>query len=181
MKKKAKPPLNAKQARFVAEYRIDLNKTQAAIRAGYSKRTAGSIGEELLRKPEIAAAVAQQTQAQMEKAELTASRTLEEMRRLAFSNVRELFDENGDLRPIQTLTREQAACIASIEVVMKNATAGDGKVDRILKVRVWDKPKVLEMVGKHFALLVDRVRIEGEDELIKTLHEGRARAAKAKK
>lgn len=181
MRKKPKPPLNAKQARFVAEYRICLSATEAAKRAGYSPNTAHSCGPRLLEHAGVKAALADVTARQMEKSELTATRTLEEMRRLAFSNVQDLFDEHGDMRPIQELTREQAACIASIEVVMKNATAGDGKVDRILKVKTWDKPKVIEMLGKHFALLVDRVRVEGDDVLIKALHEGRARAAKAKK
>jgi hypothetical protein len=51
--------LNARQQRFVAEYAIDMNATQAAIRAGYSEKTAYAIGFENLRKPEIAAAVAQ--------------------------------------------------------------------------------------------------------------------------
>ena len=181
MARKTRGTLNAKQARFVAEYRICLSATEAAKRAGYSANTAHSCGPRLLEHAGVKAALADVTARQLDKAELTASRTLEEMRRLAFSNVQDLFDENGDMRPIQELTREQAACIASIEVVMKNATAGDGKVDRILKVKTWDKPKVIEMLGKHFALLVDRVRVEGDDELIKALHAGRERAAKAKK
>jgi len=50
--------LTAKQERFVQEYLIDLNATQAAIRAGYSEKTAGSVGNENLKKPEIAKAIA---------------------------------------------------------------------------------------------------------------------------
>lgn len=60
--------LTDKQRTFVAEYLVDLNATQAAIRAGYSVKTAGSIGEENLRKPEIQAAIAE---AQAERAEKT--------------------------------------------------------------------------------------------------------------
>lgn len=173
--------MNARQARFIAEYCKDLNATQAAIRAGYSAKTAGSQGEALLKKPEIAAAVAEKTQQQLERADLSAARTLEEMRRVAFSNIQDLFDEDGNLKPLHTLTREQAACIASLEVVMKNATAGDGKIDRVLKLKIWDKPRVLEMLGKHFALLTERVKLEGDDALIEALLEGRQRAAQKKK
>lgn len=169
--------MNAKHARFIAEYRKDLNATKAYIRAGYSKKGAAQSAEKLLRNPEIQAELAKVTHSQLERADLSASRTLEEMRRLAFSNVQDLFDEQGNLRPIQQLTREQAACIASIEVIMKNATAGDGKVDRVLKLKTWDKPRVLEMLGKHFALLTERVQIEASDGLIQALLEGRKRAA----
>lgn len=169
--------MTPKQQRFIAEYRKDLNGTQAAIRAGYSKRTAASIAEELLRKPEIAQAVAEKTQAQLESADLSAERTLEEMRRLAFSNVQDLFDDKGDLIPIHLLTREQAASISSLEVIMKNATAGDGKIDRVLKIKVWDKPKVMEMLGKHFALLTERVHLTAEEALITALQSGRKRAS----
>lgn len=173
--------MTPKQHLFVLEYRKDLNATQAAIRAGYSKKTAGQIGDRLLKNVQIRNMVAGATARQAERAELSAVRVLEEMRRLGFSNVKNLFDENGDLRPIHTLSDEDAACIAGIEVVMKNATAGDGKVDRVLKVKVWDKPKVMEMLGKHFALLVEHVKIEASDEALQALYAGRERAAKAKR
>lgn len=153
--------MTPKQELFVAEYRKDLNATAAARRAGYSKKTAHSQGERLLRNVEVAKAIKKITSKQLERAELTAERVLEEMRRLGFSNVQDLFDANGDLIPIHKLTREQAACISSIEVIMKNATAGDGKIDRVLKVKVWDKRATLEMLAKHFALLTEQVEHSG--------------------
>jgi phage terminase small subunit len=173
--------LNEQQQRFVVEYVKDLHITKAAIRAGYSKKTAHAIGSRLLKHVEISAAIAVAQSKVLDRAELSAQRTLEEMRRLAFSNVQDLFDANGDLIPIHKLTREQAACISSLEIIMKNATAGDGKIDRVLKLKVWDKPKVMEMLGKHFALLTDRMIVEGGDELIQALYAGRERAAKRKR
>lgn len=98
---------------------------------------------------------------QLAKADLTAVRVLEEMRRLAFSDVRQLFDEQGNLRPIHTLTPEQSACIAGLEVIIKNAKAGDGVTDTVHKVKVWDKPKVLDMLGKHFGILTEQVQHTG--------------------
>ena len=62
---------NAKQQRFVAEYLVDLNATQAAIRSGYSAKTAAEIGYELLRKPQIAAAVEKGLQKARKRCEVT--------------------------------------------------------------------------------------------------------------
>lgn len=160
--------MTPKQERFVAEYLVDLNATQAAIRAGYSPKTAESIGRQLLRITTVAAAVAAGKARQLESADLTAARVLEEIRRLSFADLRSLFDEQGNLRPIHTLNAEQAACIASLEVVKKNLTAGDGKMDTVIKLKVWDKTKALEMLAKHFALLVERQEHSGE---IKITHE----------
>ena len=173
--------MNAKHAQFVAEYLIDLNATQAAIRAGYSAKTAASQGERLLRNAEIATAVSDGQRKRLDSAELSATRVLEEMRRLAFSDVRDLFDEQGKLRPIHTLTREQSAAIAGLEVIIKNAEAGDGHMDTVHKIKVWDKPRTLEMLGKHFKLLTDQISITTDDANIQRLLDGRQRAAKARK
>lgn len=153
--------LNERQQRFIVEYRKDLNATKAAIRAGYSRKTAHSQGPRLLENVEIRAALSGAQAKALERAELSAERVLEELRRLGFSNVQDLFDANGDLKPLHTLTRDQAACISSIEVVMKNATAGDGKIDRVLKIKVWDKRATLELLAKHFALLTEKVEHSG--------------------
>jgi len=149
---KGKPDegLTARQARFVAEYLVDLNGTQAAIRAGYSPETAESQASRLLTNAKVSAAVSAGKAAQLSAAQLTAARVLEELRRLAFSDVRGLFDEAGNLRPLHELTAEQAAAIA-----------GDGQVDTIHKVKVWDKTKALESLAKHFGLLTERVEHGG--------------------
>lgn len=153
--------MNDKQRRFVAEYLIDLNATQAAIRAGYSLKTAGSQGFDLLKKPEIASAVAAGKGKQLNSSELSAARVLEEMRRLSFSDARKLFDANGNLKPLHTLTDDEAAAIASVEIVKKNLAAGDGQTDTVHKLKVWDKTRSLEMLAKHFGLLVDRLDVTG--------------------
>ena len=96
-----------------------------------------------------------------EEAKLTAQRVLDELALHAFSNVQDLFDEQGNLKPLHTLTRAQAASIASFEVVKKNMTAGDGQTDTVAKVKVIEKTKVLEMLAKHFALLTEKVEHSG--------------------
>lgn len=154
--------LTDKQQRFVAEYLKDLNATQAAIRTGYSPKTAQEQGSRLLSNAMIAQAVSDGAAKRLDRAELTAVRVLEEMRRIAFSDIQGLFDAAGNLKPIHELTPDQAAAIASIEVVKKNVAAGDGQVDTIHKIKVWDKPKVLDMLGKHFGLLIEKVEHSGE-------------------
>lgn len=148
--------------RFVSEYLIDLNGKQAAIRAGYAAKTAEVQASRLLTLPKVAAAVAEGQAKRLDSADLSAVRVLEEIRRLAFADVRLLFDERGNLRPIHTLNAEQSACIASLEVIKKNAEAGDGKIDTIHKLRVWDKTKSLEMLAKHFALLTEQIQHTGD-------------------
>lgn len=154
--------LTPKQQRFVSEYLRDLNATQAAIRAGYSAKTAGAQGSRLLTNVEIAAAVESGRAKQLERADLSAARVLEELRRLAFSDVRRLFDEHGNMKPLTELSAEDSSAIASIEVVKRNLTAGDGEVDTIHKLRVWDKPKSLDTLAKHFGLLKEHVQHTGE-------------------
>lgn len=153
--------MTPKQERFVAEYLIDLNATQAAIRAGYSSKTAASIGEELLRKPEIGQAVEAGRAKLMAKTNITAERVLQEMGRLAFSDVRNLFNADGSLKPLHTLTPEDSACIAGLEVIIKNAEAGDGHMDKVHKIKVWDKSKNLENLAKHLGLFVAKVEHSG--------------------
>lgn len=154
-------PLTPKQARFVAEYLIDLNATQAAIRAGYSAKTAGAIGAENLTKPEIAEAVAAGKAKQLAAADLTAARVLEEFRRLAFVDLRGFFDADGNLKPVAELTPEQGSALAGLEVIKKNAEAGDGVIDTVHKFKVWDKTRTLESLAKHFGLLTEKVEHSG--------------------
>lgn len=155
-------PLNDRQTRFVAEYLIDLNASQAAIRAGYSPINANVTGPRLLSDVRIAAAVAAGKTRQLQTADISAVRVLEELRRLATVDLRSFFDEDGNFKRIQDLTPEQGAALAGFEVVKKNAEAGDGKVDVIHKFKVWDKPRSLEMLAKHFGLLVERMEISGK-------------------
>lgn len=153
--------LTPKQRRFVAEYLIDLNATQAAIRAGYSKKTAKSIGAENLTKPDIQAAVAAKTETQLAKIDLTAEKVKERIGILAFQDVREFFDADGNLKPITQLGDAAAYRVASFEVIKKNAEAGDGIIDTVHKLKTVDAIKNLEMLAKHFGLLLERVDHSG--------------------
>jgi hypothetical protein len=118
-------------------------------------RPKGTLAAKTLAKREAEAKV-------LQKHALTAQRVLEEIALHSFSNVQDLFDEAGNLKPIHTLTRAQAAAISSFEVIKKNAEAGDGVTDVVHKVRVVDKLKTLELLAKHFALLTEKLDVKGE-------------------
>lgn len=154
--------LTPKQARFVAEYLKDLNATQAATRAGYSAKTANQQGSRLLANVGVAKAIAAGKAKQLESADISATRILEEMKRIALVDVRTFFDEHGNAKSIKDLGPEQGAALGGFEVLIKNAKAGDGVTDTIHKFKLWDKPRVLELFCKHFGLLEEKVQHSGD-------------------
>jgi phage terminase small subunit len=140
---------------FAAEYVKDMNGTQAAIRAGYSKKTANEQAARLLAKASVGAEVARLSRAQLEECNVTALDVKRRLALLGFQDIRTLFDQAGNLRPLHELTADEAAVIAGMEIIIKNAQAGDGVTDRVHKVRLVDQVKPLEMLAKHFGLLED--------------------------
>src|SRR5580704_12855584 len=100
--------MTPKQTRFVSEYLIDLNATKAAIRAGYSKKTAKSIGQENLTKPDIFKRISACQEILLAKNAITADNVLQELARLAFFDVRDLFAPDGSLIPVHKLSRDAA-------------------------------------------------------------------------
>lgn len=157
--------LTPKQERFVAEYLIDLNGKQAAIRAGYKPSRAEGTASELLALGKVSEAVAAGRTAQLAKLGVSAERVKQRLALIGFQDIRQLFDEQGNLRPIHTLSDEAAAFVAGLEIIKKNAAAGDGIIDTVHKVKVVDPIKALEMLAKHFGLLTDKVDVSGAIEL----------------
>lgn len=169
--------MTPKQERFVAEYLIDLNATQAAIRAGYSAKTAYSAGQRLLKHVDVSSAVDRAQAKRVSRTALAADAVLEAIRRPLAADVRKMFDERGNCRPIHELSAEEASLIAGYEVIVKNAKAGDGHVDEVLKVRLVDRSRYVEMAAKHFALLVDRQELTVNVNVVGRLAAGRKRLA----
>jgi phage terminase small subunit len=110
--------LTPKRRRFVEEYRVDWNATQAAIRAGYSRKTAGSQAHDLLKKPEIQEALAEVMQEDSLRTQITVDQIIGEAAKIAFLN---MFDyirigENGEpFVDLSALTRAQAAGLLSFK------------------------------------------------------------------
>lgn len=117
----------------MAEYLKDLNATQAAIRAGYSAKTAESSGPRLLGNVGVSAAIQAKQSQQLEKAGVTAEMVKARLSALAFQDIRQLFDAQGNLVPIHQLSDAAAVMVAGLEVIKKNAAAGDGIIDTVHK------------------------------------------------
>lgn len=111
--------------------------------------------------------------------ELTAAATLEQIRRGSQFDIRKLFDKDGNLQPIQKLTAEQAMCIAGFEVLKRNVAAGDGHTDTVLKVKLIDRSRYVEMAAKHHGLLVDKVEVTGEVSFAEKIARARERLKKS--
>lgn len=159
--------LTAKQARFVAEYLVDLNATQAAIRAGYSEKTARSIGYENLTKPHIAAAIAEGKAGQLEQADVTAERVLKELACIGFADVRHLFEwdeERAAFVPSKSLTRERAAAVQSVKAETTHFDREDGTRETKIKLelKTHDKLGALREIGKHLGI-AERHEHTGKD------------------
>jgi phage terminase small subunit len=167
VKKVAEGKLNERQALFALEYIVDLNATQAAIRAGYSEDTAGSQGHDLLKKPEIQAAIQKAMDVRAERVGITADRVMVELGRMGFADVRQIFTASGQLRDIATLPDEVAAAVQQVEVVTKLSTdvdeEGNREVEYVHKIKLADKKGSLELLGKHLKLFGDRIEVTGKD------------------
>jgi phage terminase small subunit len=150
--------LRPKHPRFVQEYLVDLNATQAAIRAGYGAKMANRVGSRLLTNVDIAAAVREGQRAQWAKADLSASRVLEELRRVGFVNLRDLFQADGQLKPVTAWSDEQLAVLASVDLV--TVDQGHASPGRVHKLRFWNKVAALDTLAKHFGLLKEKIELD---------------------
>lgn len=172
----AKNKLTPKQALFIQEYLIDLNATQAAIRAGYAKKTAGVIGFENLTKPEIVQALAEAQQKRAEKIGITQQMVLDEYAKLAFLDPRKFYDKDGGLIPVPELPAEVAATLCGLEV--NEIWSGSGEERQNIgvtkKIKFIDKKGALDSVAKHLGMFVDLVRFpDGIDLNVNDMSEAR--------
>ena len=146
--------LTPKQQKFCDEFLIDLNGGKAAERAGYSKKTAYSIASENLKKPEIVAYLNQKRSEISTKTGITPERVLQEYARLAFFDIRNIYDENGNLISIKSLSDDTAAAIAGVEV-SQEITKTEKKtktVNNTVKVKIANKILALDSIAKHLGM-----------------------------
>lgn len=149
--------LNDKQRKFAEEYLVDLNATQAAIRAGYSAKTAGSQGERLLKNVEIQSYLQKRMKDRGKRLEITQDRVLLEVARVAFRDVREFYDEEGNLLPPKMLSDDAAACLDGLDVYEERD--GEGAIiGYTKKIRFADKMQALNLLMRHMGL--DKVSVE---------------------
>lgn len=148
--------LTAKQARFVEEYLAssDLNATEAYKRAGY--KATGNAAEveahRLLRNPKVAEKIEAAREERAKRTQVGADDVIRQLVRMGFADVRKLFTPQGQLKPLHELDDDTAAAIASIEVATKEIPMpGDEppEIEYVHKVKMVDKIKPLELIGKH--------------------------------
>lgn len=152
--------MTPREQAFVREYLVDLDQSKAAVRAGYSERSRREIGRKLMKKPQIQRAVAEAMAARAQRTNVTADRVLEELGRLCFADVRELFNDDGTLKSPGELSPEVAAAVASLDV---SETGGaDAPVVVTKKARLHDKVAALTLAARHLGMLNDKLKIEGE-------------------
>jgi phage terminase small subunit len=169
--------LTPKQRAFVREYLIDLNATQAAIRAGYSEKTAYSIGQENLKKPDIAAAIEAAMKNRADRLDITADRVLKELAKIGFSDIRKAIKwrghlvseednpEGGDIAVIKTVVTNHVELIdsdkldddtaAAVSEISQNQSGG-------IKLKLHDKRAALVDIGKHLGMFKDRLELSGD-------------------
>lgn len=146
--------LTPKQTRFIAEYLVDLNGTQAAIRAGYSPKSAEDQAKQNLRHPAVAAAIAKRMEKRANKLELTADNVLREIARVALSDTRKLYREDGTLKRPDEWDDDSAAAVAGVEITEEFEGRGESRemIGYTKKLKLWDKNAALDKAAKHLGL-----------------------------
>jgi len=165
--------LTPKQERFVAEYLIDLNATQAAIRAGYSAKTAPEQASRLLSNVKVSEAVQSAMQARAQRTEITQDMVLRELAKIGFSDIRKVVrwgatelrategkDGEPVIEPYHGLSLISADDVddATAAAIAEVSEGRDG-----LKVKLHDKKGALVDIGRHLGMFKERVEHTGKD------------------
>ncbi len=172
--------MNSRHEVFAREYVKDLNGTRAAIAAGYAKKSAHVTASQLLRNPKVQAMVASLTKNHADKLDLDAEKVLSELSRMGFSNILDYVKvtKEGDAYvDLSNLTREQVAAIQ--EITVDEHMEGKGKDARKVKrtrLKLVDKIRSLDLLGRHIKLFTDRIEVRGLDGLPDMIAAARKRA-----
>ena len=154
--------LTPRQERFVEEYIVDLNATQAATRAGYSAKTAMQQGDRLLRNVEVATAIQQAKLERSQRTQVTADWVIEQYRRIAAADMRHYttWGPMGvTLKNSSELTDEQAAAVAEVS----ESTSKDGGS---LKFKLHDKLKALDALAEHTGVIKNPSMVLNAEKMI---------------
>ncbi|PCI54147.1 MAG: terminase [Alphaproteobacteria bacterium] len=155
--------LNDKQTRFCEEYIIDLNATQAAIRAEYSERTAYSQGQRLLKNVEAQELITELKASRSERTKIDADWLLKRLAEEAEADVADLYSENGGLLPVNQWPEIwRKGLVAGIDTHQEYTFEGGEKIpDGVtVKIRLSERIKRLELIGKHVDVQAFKEKIE---------------------
>jgi phage terminase small subunit len=146
-RRRSRTDFTERQLAFIREYLVDLKPADAARRAGYSAESANRIAYVLRRQPKIAARIEQVQARRAEKKRVTADRVLEELGKMAFSNIRDYVDwgpQGVTIRDNALLDDEQTAAVADVE------PKGNGKLARL---KLYDKLAALNALARHLGMI----------------------------
>lgn len=144
--------LTPKQSRFVLEYLVDLNATKAAVRAGYSPRTANEQASQLLGKPAVQAAIDAAKLERAERTKIDADWVLTRLADEADADLADLYDDKNNLLPIEDwplIWRQGLVSGVEIEVLFEGKGDSRVEVGHVKKIRMSDRIRRLELIGKH--------------------------------
>jgi len=146
--------LTEKQQRFVEEYLIDLNGTQAAIRAGYSARTANEQASRLLTNVSVQQAVSERMAERSKRTGVNQDRVILELAKIAFLKMTDVVDGQGQIR--DDADPDDLSCIESIKYKHSDTDTGSS-TER--EVKIASKLKALELLGKHLGMWNDKLDV----------------------
>jgi phage terminase small subunit len=155
-KKKKAGKLTVKQKKFAKLYAATGNGAAAARAAGYSKRSDDEIAAENLRKPQVRKAIHEALEESLAKAQLKSDHVIEQLRRIAFSDISEIYHDNGLLKHPVEMSDEARVAIAGVETTEILGPFG-AKLGEKKKLKIADKTKALELLGKTFGIFKDVV------------------------
>lgn len=164
--------MNKRHQQFIAEYLANgMNATQAYVKVYKAKnvQSAGVCAHNLLKNLKVAGHIGETVAKQVEATGISAEKVLREYDIIASGDLRDFYDEAGNLKPMKDWTAEMGKRVAAIETVIKNVAAGDGQTDTIHKIKLWPKDRALEGLAKHLGLLTERVELTASDELLARL------------
>lgn len=173
--------LTAKQQRFVLEFLLDLNATQAAIRAGYSRETADKQGPRLLSHPEIKAAIEAAKIERSERTEIDADWMLRRLVEEAEADLADLYDANNDLKPIDEwpeIWRQGLVAGVEVDALFEGSGEERRQVGYVKKIKLSDRLRRLELIGKHVRVnaFQEQVTVSGVEALADRIARAKGRA-----
>ncbi|WP_063657959.1 terminase small subunit [Candidatus Arsenophonus triatominarum] len=151
--------LTDKQEAFCREYLIDLNATQAAIRAGYSEKTARRIGSENVTKLDIQKRIQDLMEERKNRIEVNADYVLKRLVDIDQMDVLDILNESGDLKPIKEWPKVWRTTLSGLDIA---AIRLEGAEALLKKIKWPDKIKNLELLGKHIAVQAFREQVSNE-------------------
>jgi phage terminase small subunit len=177
------PKIPDREIAFAKEFLLDLNATKAAERAGYSKKSARSMGSQLMAKERVRELIQAEMNERSKRTQIDADKVLDRLDKIGDVDIAQAFDSKGYLLCIHDIPPEVRRCIKGIDVFEEFEGVGKDRIQVgvVRKISFWDKVKANELIGKHLKLWVDRLEVEDGEGRAERIQRARERALKGGK